>query len=81
MNDSMDQGVQPLDALLVQLGFSNHQLVEKSTEQLTHKMVAKGRKGRKLTFNAQMKILQALNALQSEKKYQLSDLFNYQGAR
>lgn len=74
----MDKGVQPLDALMTKLNLKNSDLVDKSTQQLTHKMVAKGRKGRRLTLNAQQKILNALNDYQSAKRYNLADLFNYQ---
>ncbi len=73
----MEKGVQPLDAILTELGLKNSDLVEASKEQLTHRMVAKGRKGRRLTHNAQMKILKALNAIQKEKTYSLKDLFTY----
>ena len=76
---TMELGVQPLDQILTALKLKNSDLVEKSTDQLTHKMVAKGRKGRRLTLNAQNKILRALNSVQSEKQYQISDLFNYEG--
>ena len=75
----MEKGVQPLDALLTELDLKNHALVEVSSEQLTHRVVAKGRKGRRLTLRAQHKILTALNDVQSEKVYALSDLFNYRG--
>jgi len=75
----MDKGPQPLEKILLERGLKPHALVEKSTEQLTHKMVAKGCKGRRLTLNVQMKILNALNAVQSEKVYELKDLFNYRG--
>ncbi len=75
----MDKGPQPLDKLLNERGLKNSDLVEKSPDQLTFKMLAKGRKGRRLTLNAQLKILRALNACQSEKQYVHSDLFNYQG--
>lgn len=77
--EPMDKGPQPLDQLLNALGLQNSDLVDKSAEQLTFKMLAKGRRGRRLTLNAQMKILRALNACQSEKQYVHSDLFNYQG--
>ena len=75
----MDKGLQPLDEVMACLNLKNHDLVERSTEQLTHKIVAKGRKGRPLTLNAQMKILKALNAVQAEKRFTLTDLFNYRG--
>ena len=70
-------GIQPLDALLVKLELSNSDLVEASTQQLTHKMVQKGRKGRRISLNIQMKILAALQALKPEQKLTLQDLFNY----
>lgn len=75
----LEKGMQPLDRILLERKIQNTDLVEKSAEQLTHKMVAKGRKGRQLTLNAQLKILRALNACQSEKRFNLSDLFNYGG--
>lgn len=74
-----EKGIQPLDRILKELGLQNSDLVEKSTEQLTHKMAAKGRKGRELTLNAQSKILRALNACGIEKPFTLADLFNYRG--
>ena len=75
----MEHGPQPLNPILTALNLKNSDLVAASTEQLTHKMVSKGRKGRELTLNVQNKILRALNLAQSKKEYQLSDLFNYQG--
>ena len=47
-----------------------------STENITHKMVARGCKGRLLTKNVQAKLLRALNAA-SGNSYTLKDLFNY----
>ena len=73
----MDLGIQPLDGIMTWLGLANTDLVRVSTEQLTHKMVQKGRKGRRLTLKAQMKILKALNAASEEEKFSLKDLFNY----
>lgn len=75
-----DLGVQPLDGILEELGFSNSDLVEASTEQLTHKQVQKSRKGRWVTPNIQGKILNALNALAADKGkvFRKSDLFEYE---
>jgi hypothetical protein len=71
-------GPQPLDRILDELGLANSVLVEASTEQLTHKQVQKGRKGRRLTPNIQHKIVNALNAAaDGERKYAIGDLFNY----
>ncbi len=73
----MEFGVQPLDGIMTRLGLANGDLVQASTEQLTHKMVQKGRKGRRLSANVRFKILEALNALNSEKQFTLKQLFNY----
>lgn len=75
--EEMDKGLQPLDGILTTLALKNSDLVEKSTEQLSHKVVAKGRKGRALTPNAKHKILNALNAAQTQREYTLPELFNY----
>ena len=72
----LELGVQPLDAVLTELEFKNHDLVEASTEGLTHKQVQKGRKGRRLTRNIQDKIVAALSAA-ADKSYARSDLFTY----
>jgi len=70
-------GSQPLDALMEKLGLSNVDLVQASTEQLTFKMVNKGRKGRRLTRNIQNKILAALHSARPDYPLALDDLFNY----
>ncbi len=72
----LDLGVQPLDAVLEEQGFKNHDLVAASTEGLTHKQVQKGRKGRRLTRNVQDKIVSALS-LASRESYSRTQLFNY----
>jgi hypothetical protein len=77
MTESRNLGVQPLKDVMLQLGITSHDLTAASTQQLTYKVVAKGCKGRKLTLNAQHKILQALHALRPEKNLTLKDLFNY----
>ena len=73
----MEYETQPLDKILNELGLSNAQVVKASTEQLSHKMVQKGRKGRRLTARVQTKILRALNALHPEPPFRLDQLFNY----
>ena len=71
-----DLGEQPLARLLTELGLKSHDLVAASTEQITHKMVQRGCKGRRLTKNVQGKLLRALNAA-SGKSYALADVFTY----
>ena len=70
-------GIQPLDGIMARLGFSNADLVKISTEQLSHKKVQKGRKGRWLNPKIQHKILNALRALKPEDNFALKDIFNY----
>ncbi len=73
----MELGVQPLDEIMRQAGLDNHDLVEISDEQLSHKEVQKGRKGRRLTLNIRHKILNALKKSKPERNFLLSQLFNY----
>ena len=81
----LDLGIQPLDEIMQAGSLSNHDLVEASPEQLTHKMVSRGRKGRRLKRKVQLKILDALNAYakaqapDTHRVYSLPDLFNYKG--
>ena len=77
MKDANDFGLQPLDALMTKLEISNHALVAASAEQLSHKVVQKGRKGRRLTSRAKTKILNALHAAFPDQKFAHRDLFNY----
>ena len=53
-----------------------HDLVVHSDDQLTHKMVARAMKGRRLTPRAQSKVMNALNNA-AGKDYSLKDLFTY----
>ena len=60
-DDARDHGPQPLDRLMERWGFTNHQLVEASVEQLNHKQVQKARKGRQLTLHMMLKLTRTLN--------------------
>ena len=68
---------QPLDLIMIQHGLSNADLVRASTEQLSFKMVNKGRRGRRLTLNIQEKILRALLKAKPDLKLNRRDLFHY----
>jgi hypothetical protein len=61
---------------MAKLGLTAHDLVANSTRQLTHKMVSRACKGRRLTPNAQSKILDALNK-SIYKKFSMEELFTY----
>jgi hypothetical protein len=78
MNEGIerDLGPQPITAILAKHNLKPHDLVAASTQQLTHKMVSRACKGRRLTLNTQTKILNALN-LVTGKNYSLRDLFSY----
>jgi hypothetical protein len=69
-------GEQPIAEIMAKHGMKPHDVVAASTEQLTHKMVARAVKGRRLTPNIQAKVLIALNKA-TGKSYSLGDLFNY----
>lgn len=73
---TMELGLQPLDALMEELNLTNHDLVAASDQGLTHKQVAKGRKGRRLTRNIQEKILTALKRA-TDRELTAADLFTY----
>jgi hypothetical protein len=69
-------GEQPIARIMAERGLRPHDLVAASTQQITHKMVARACKGRRLTPNVQTKILSALNAATGEH-YGRDDLFDY----
>jgi len=76
MESEYDLGEQPVAKLLEKHNLKAHDLVAASTEQITHKMVARACKGRKLSRHVQFKIVRALNAATGQD-YSLKDLFNY----
>lgn len=76
MDPVHDLGPQPLGELLTRHGLAHTDLVTASDEQLTHKMVARAVKGRRLTPRVMGKVLRALN-LASGENYELDDLFDY----
>jgi hypothetical protein len=79
MNDGNERNLcpQPIASIMTRLNLKPHDLVAAlPSQQLTHKMVARAYKGRKLTDKSKIKVLNALN-LATKKEYALSDLFNY----
>lgn len=71
-----DLGPQPIADVLVSLQLKAHDLVAASTEQITHKMVVRACKGRRLTPNVQQKIRRALITA-SGREFRTAELFNY----
>jgi len=78
MNNEVERnmGEQPIAKLMLDNGLKAHNLVAVSTEQITHKMVSRACKGRRLTPNVQSKILNAL-AKSTGKQYSMKELFTY----
>ena len=69
-------GEQPIARIMREHNLKPHDLVAASPVEMTHKMVARACKGRRLTLNTQSKVLAALNRA-TGKTYSLQDLFNY----
>jgi hypothetical protein len=78
MNPDLERnlGEQPIARLLREHHLKPHDLVVLSPVEMTHKMVSRACRGRRLTLNAQSKVLAALNRA-TERNYSLRDLFNY----
>ena len=71
-----DIGPQPVEGVLARHNLTHHDIVAASTEQITHKMVARACKGRKLSRRVQLKIVHAVNNVAGQD-YKLKDLFTY----
>ena len=71
-----DLGEQPIARIMVAHGLKSHDLVAGSAEQLTHKMVARAMKGRRLTARSQAKVQRALNK-SAGTHHRVADLFTY----
>ena len=69
-------GEQPISKIMSASELKPHDLIAHSNEQLTHKMVARAIRGRRLTTHVQLKVCNALNNVVG-KNYSLKDLFTY----
>ena len=78
-NAAYNVGVQPLDRLMEEAGLTNHALVAASGESLTHKVVNKARKGRRLTRRAQEQVVRALQGATGHVAWTREVVFNYEG--
>ena len=85
--EERELGVQPLAAMMEEWIISSQDMVDVSTEQLTHKQIQRARKGRRLTLKMMQKVTRAFNVviwyrLNDEQKegyfeYFHKHLFNY----
>ena len=69
-------GEQPIARIMAEAGLKPHDVVKASAVQMTHKMLSRACKGRRLTPNTQSIVLNALQAA-TGKSYTLADLFTY----
>ena len=67
---------QPISKIMVENELKPSDLVAHSDEQITHKMVTRVMKGRRLTPHVKLKVRNALNNV-LKKDYLLKDLFSY----
>lgn len=76
--DEMERnlGPQPIAAAMEELGISAHDIVAASAVQMTHKMVARAVKGRRLTPNTKRIVREAFSRA-AGREFSDSDLFNY----
>lgn len=74
-------GTQPIDAVMEEHGLKNHDVMQMNRGGLTHKIVQKARKGRRIKPNMKVRVTEALNAVLKQKgieeKYGVGQLFNY----
>jgi len=76
IEEQHEYGPQPIAALMEKHNLKPHELVAASTEQITHKMVSRACKGRKLSRRVQLKLVNAINNA-TEENYTIKDLFTY----
>ena len=69
-------GEQPIARIMAEYELKASDIVSASAEQITHKIISKACKGRKLTPRVQRKVLKALNKA-TGKSYSLKDIFTY----
>ena len=69
-------GEQPIAQIMAEAGLKAQDLVARSTEHITHKMLSRACKGRRLTTHVQVKIRNAMDRA-TGKEYSLKELFTY----
>lgn len=70
-------GEQPIARIMAEAGLEPNDLVKASPVQMTHKMVSRACKGRRLTPNTRKIVLNALQAA-TGKRIAMTDLFTYE---
>jgi len=78
--EERNMGVQPLDAVLREHSWGNHDIVAASQHPLTHKAVQRARSGRRLTIRTMRHVTEALNRCLTGKGLEpvrMNQVFNY----
>lgn len=74
-------GTQPIEDVMTTHSLKNHDVMQMNRGGLTHKMVQKARKGRRLKPGIKVRVTDALNAALrqkgEERQYAVKELFNY----
>lgn len=76
METERNLGQQPITNVMAERNLKPHDLVAASTVQLTHKMVQRAMKGRRLTDNTKRKVIAAIQ-LAADCEFTAEQLFNY----
>jgi len=78
MNTEIERNLseQPIARIMADNNITRHDLVAIAAQHVTHKMVARACKGRRLTPNTKRMILDALNQA-GDRTYSMRELFNY----
>jgi hypothetical protein len=76
METERNLGPQPIGNVMAKRNLKPHDLVAASTEQLTHKMVQRAVKGRRLTDKTKRKVIAAIQ-LAAGFEFSAEQLFNY----
>lgn len=74
--ETRQMGEQPLAARMRERGLTNHDLVAASARPITHKLVMRAARGRRLTIHSKELVLAAFNRA-TGGSYRVADLFDY----
>lgn len=74
--ESRAMGEQPLARMMRERGLSNHDLVAASARPITHKLVMRAARGRRLTLHSKALVVEAFNRA-TGGSFRAADLFDY----
>ena len=74
--DGRAMGEQPLARMMHERGLSNHDVVAASARPITHKLVMRAARGRRLTVHSKALVVEAFNRA-TGGSFRAADLFDY----